>query len=492
MKKRSYIHMYISIRTLLCAGLLVVAGNLATGTALHAQNVTTPMTEFGHNIGDDYWLATYTELTAYWQKLASESPRMVLDTIGYTAEGRPHLMAIITSPANHANLEQHKTNARRLALANDISEAEARELSQTAKAVVWIDGGLHATEVLGAAQLMEMAYQMVSLDDAETQRFLDDVVTLLVHANPDGMELVSGWYMREPDPMQRSTGGIPRLYQKYVGHDNNRDSYMVTQPETENISRIMFREWYPQIMYNHHQTGPSGTVLFAPPFRDPPNHNVHPLVTLGIQAVGTAMHQRLVAEGKPGATMRQGANYSAWFNGNLRTTSYFHNMIGILTETQGNPTPMRIQFVPNRLLADAIEAGRLPELAGYPEVSREVRFRDSRLDLMLLGPRGRFYVEAKSVTLVEGPTALFPDAPTERGRRHMEALAGAVDEGHRAAVAFVIQRADALRMAPNDTADPLFGDALREASRRGVETYAYTCRVGRREIEISGPLSVRL
>lgn len=354
MKKRSYIHMHISIRTLLCAALLVVAGtafHLATGTALHAQNVTTPMAEFGHNIGDDYWLATYTELTAYWQKLASESPRMVLDTIGYTAEGRPHLMAIITSPANHANLEQHKTNARRLALANDISEAEARELSQTAKAVVWIDGGLHATEVLGAAQLMEMVYQMVSLDDAETQRFLDDVVTLLVHANPDGMELVSGWYMREPDPMQRSTGGIPRLYQKYVGHDNNRDSYMVTQPETENISRIMFREWYPQIMYNHHQTGPSGTVLFAPPFRDPPNHNVHPLVTLGIQAVGTAMHQRLVAEGKPGGTMRQGANYSAWFNGNLRTTSYFHNMIGILTETQGNPTPMRIQFVPNRLLA---------------------------------------------------------------------------------------------------------------------------------------------
>ena len=147
---------------------------------------------------------------------------------------------------------------------------------------------------------MEMAYQMVSLDDAETHRLLDDAITLLVHANPDGMELVSSWYMRESDPLERSTGGIPRLYQKYVGHDNNRDSYMVTQPETENISRIMFREWYPQIMYNHHQTGPAGTVLFAPPFRDPPNHNVHPLVTLGIQAVGTAIHQRLVSEGKPG------------------------------------------------------------------------------------------------------------------------------------------------------------------------------------------------
>ncbi len=160
---------------------------------------------------------------------------MVLDTIGYTAEGRPHLMAIITSVANHANLEQHKTNSRRLALANDLSDVEALELSQPAKAVVWIDGGLHATEVLGAAQLMEMAYQMVSLDDSETNRLLGDVITLLVHANPDGMELVSSWYMREPDPLQRRTSGIHRLYQKYVGHDNNRDSYMVSQPETENI-----------------------------------------------------------------------------------------------------------------------------------------------------------------------------------------------------------------------------------------------------------------
>ena len=349
--------------------LLGAAFLLAAIPGLQAQKITTPMAQLGHNIGDDYWLATYTELTAYWQVLAEESPRMVLDTIGYTAEGRPHLMAIITSPANHANLEEHKRNSRRLALATDMTDDEARALSETAKAVVWIDGGLHATEVLGAAQLMEMAYQMVTLDDAETHRFLDDAVTLLVHANPDGMELVSSWYMRELDPMQRSTGGIPRLYQKYVGHDNNRDSYMVTQPETENISRVMFREWYPQIMYNHHQTGPSGTVLFAPPFRDPPNHNVHPLVTLGIQAVGTAMHSRLVAEGKPGATMRQGASYSAWFNGNLRTTSYFHNMIGILTETQGNPTPMRIQFVPDRLLA----VGDLPA----PITPQEWHFRQS-------------------------------------------------------------------------------------------------------------------
>ncbi|HSW29351.1 MAG TPA: M14 family zinc carboxypeptidase [Longimicrobiales bacterium] len=318
--------------------------------------VTTPMEQFGHNIGDDYFLPTYTQLVEYWQKLAGESPRMLLDTIGVTAEGRPQLMAIVSSPENLRNLDKIKADAKRLALANDLTDDQARRLSREAKAVAWIDGGLHATEVLGAAQLMEMLYQLVSMDDEETLRLLNDEVILLVHANPDGMELVSSWYMREPDPLKRSTGGIPRLYQKYIGHDDNRDSYMVTQPETENIGRVMYLEWYPQVMYNHHQTGPTGTVLFAPPFRDPHNYWFHPLISLGVDAVGTAMHGRLVAEGKPGSTMRSGASYSTWFNGGVRTTTYFHNIIGILTEASGNPTPMEIAFVPEK----TISTGDLP------------------------------------------------------------------------------------------------------------------------------------
>jgi hypothetical protein len=181
-------------------------------------------------------------------------------------------------------------------------------------------------------------------------------VILLVPANPDGQDLVSDWYLREPDEKRRSLAGLPRLYQKYIGHDNNRDSYMSTQPESTNMNRVLYREWFPQILYNHHQTGPSGTVLFAPPFRDPFNYVFDPLVPLGIDLVGAAMHQRFAAEGKPGATMRRGSNYSTWWNGGLRTTAYFHNMIGLLTEAIGNPTPMEIPFVPAR----AIASGDLP------------------------------------------------------------------------------------------------------------------------------------
>ena len=111
------------------------------------------------------------------------------------------------------------------------------------------------------------------------------------------------------------------------------------------MNRVLYREWFPQIMYNHHQTGPAGTVMFAPPFRDPFNYNFDPLVPVELDLVGAAMHSRFAAEGKPGVTSRTGSSYSTWWNGGLRTTAYFHNMIGLLTETIGNPTPMTIPFV---------------------------------------------------------------------------------------------------------------------------------------------------
>ena len=314
------------------------------------ESVTSPEQQFGHEIGADYQLPNYTQLYEYWQKLASESDRMSVEDIGLTSQGRPQIMAVITAPQNRADLDRYRDIARRLAKAEAVSEEEARRLSQAGKAVIWIDGGLHATEVLGAQQLMEMVYRMVSRSDPETLRILDDVILLAVHANPDGMELVSDWYMRQNDPLKQSTSGVPELYNEYAGHDNNRDFYMSALSESTNMNRVMYREWYPQIVYNHHQTGPSGTVMFAPPFRDPPNHNLDPLIITGLDGVGAAMHGRFVREGKGGTTMRSGASYSTWWNGGLRTTPYFKNMIGLLTETIGNPTPIEIPFRPDRQL----------------------------------------------------------------------------------------------------------------------------------------------
>ena len=331
----------------LCVAAVLSASALLAQTA---PKVTSPKEALGFNIGDDYQMANYTQLEAYWKKLASESDRMKLVGIGQTAEGRPQYMAIITSPENFKKLDRYREIARRLALAEDLTDEQAHALAAEGKTMVWIDGGLHANETVGSQQLMETVYQMVSRTDPETMRFLNDTILLCVQANPDGQEIVANWYMREKDPARRSMNNLPRLYNKYIGHDDNRDFYISNMPETTNMNRVMFQEWFPQIVYNHHQTGPTGAVIFMPPFRDPFNYYFDPLVPLGIEMVATAMHSRLVAEGKGGSAMRSGSNYSTWWNGGLRTVGYFHNMIGILTEIIGSPTPVNIALAPDKQL----------------------------------------------------------------------------------------------------------------------------------------------
>ncbi len=359
-------------RTRVLVGLLLLL--LLTGAYSRTQSqsvstITPPSAEFGANIGDDYFLATYSQLETYWKRLARESDRLRLVDIGRTEEGRSQWMAIVSAPENLRKVDQYRDISRRLALAEGLNDAQARALASEGKAVVWIDGGLHATEVLGAQQLIETVYQLVSRSDEETRRFLRDVIVLAVDANPDGHELVTNWYMRERDPLRRSLSGVPRIYQKYVGHDNNRDFYMSSQAETINMNRVLYQEWFPQIVYDHHQTGPPGTVMFAPPFRDPFNYFLDPLIPVSIDLIGAAMHARFAAEGKPGVTMRTGSNYSTWWNGGLRTTAYFHNQIGLLTETIGNPAPIDIPFVPERQLPSA----DLP----YPIAPQRWRFRQS-------------------------------------------------------------------------------------------------------------------
>jgi hypothetical protein len=354
---------------LLVAPLVALAFVPARTQSPPGPAVTSPRTAFGAAIGDDYFLATYTQLESYWKTLDRESDRMSLVDIGRTEEGRTQWMAVVSAPENLARLDRYRDIAAQLARAEGLTPDAARALAQEGKAVVWIDGGLHATEVLGAQQLPELVYRLASASDVETQRILRDVIVLAVHANPDGHELVANWYMRAPDPRRRSLAGVPRAYQKYVGHDNNRDFYLSSQAETRNMNRVLYREWFPQIVYNHHQSGPRGTVMFAPPFRDPFNYVFDPLIPASIDLVGAAMQARFAAEGKAGVTTRGGFTYSTWWNGGLRTTAYFHNQIGLLTETIGDPTPTAIPFVPERQLP----SGDLP----FPIAPQPWHFRQS-------------------------------------------------------------------------------------------------------------------
>lgn len=325
---------------------------LTAGFTLHvaAQKITSPKDFFGFNIGDNYQLVNYTQTEKYFQLITKQSDRALITDIGKTEEGRTQYMMIVSSPENLKRLDEYKQISQTLARA-EMTASEADRLAQRGKAIVWIDGGLHATETVGSQQLIQLYYELLTRNDAEMQNILDNVIILLSEVNPDGQELVANWYMQEKDSSKRNMS-IPRLYQKYIGHDNNRDFYMMNMKETQNITRQHYLEWMPQIIYNHHQSGPAGSVIAGPPYRPPFNYDYDPLLMTQIDGVGASMINRLNAENKPGYTRLEGSTFNGWWDGGLRTAPYYHNMIGLLTEIIGGPTPSSVPLVPKRLLAD--------------------------------------------------------------------------------------------------------------------------------------------
>lgn len=324
---------------------------LSIPAMVSAQNVTSPKAYFGFNIGDDYKLANYTQMDGYFRKLATESDRVLIRPIGMTEEGREQYVMVVSSPENLKKVDHYRQISQKMGRAEGLSDVEAKRLSKEGKPIIWIDGGMHSTETVGSHQLVETYYQLLSRTDEEIMNILDNVIIVMCHINPDGQELIGDWYMQESDETRRNMS-IPRLYQKYVGHDNNRDFYMMNMKEATNVSLQLFVEWLPQVIYNHHQTSPAGTIVAGPPYRGPFNHVFDPLLITSIDGVGSAMINRLNQEGKPGYTRLGGAVFSTWWNGGLRTVPYFHNMVGILTETFGSPTPMEVPLVLDRLVPD--------------------------------------------------------------------------------------------------------------------------------------------
>lgn len=197
---------------------------LAAPITPKAGTLPSPAEAFPTEPGSDYYLANYDAYEKYLKALAATSDRMKLIDIGKSAEGRTMWVAIVSSPANLARLDHYREIARKLAKAEGVNEAQAKELAAEGRAVVWIDAGLHATETVTTQSQIHVLYRMLTAEDAETRRLLDDTIILFGHDNPDGLQLVADWYMRNADPKKREFKSIPRLYQKYVGHDNNRDS----------------------------------------------------------------------------------------------------------------------------------------------------------------------------------------------------------------------------------------------------------------------------
>jgi hypothetical protein len=326
----------LNVRSL--AGLLVaLAVTLTPALELGAgAGPPEPASHFGFTPCADYKLATWEAIDGYLEALDAASDRMTMTEIGRSVAGRPLRLIAISSARNLARLERYKAIAASLARTRDeagrpIDEAAARALAREGRAVVWVDFGLHSSEVAHAQAAPLFVWRMVTGESAELQRLRDDVVLLVMpNMNPDGTTKVADWYMRHVGtPFERAP--LPELYHHYIGHDNNRDWFMLTQPESQAVARQLYHEWFPQILHNQHQEAPFPARIFVPPFEDPVNPLIPPLVVRGINTVGDAITRRLEQEGKAGAVSR--LQFDAWWNGGMRTAPYFHNMIGILTET---------------------------------------------------------------------------------------------------------------------------------------------------------------
>ena len=315
---------------------------------LSLQAQTTPEEFLGHQVGADRHLIDYHQIREYFDLLAEESERVSVLNIGETTLGEQIIMAVITSEENMANLDRYREIARRLSDPRGLSDEEARQLSEDGKAILLIQNGLHAIEIAHSQHSVEFIYKLAVGDTPfDADEVLEDVIVLLIPAaNPDGQLMVVDWYRNSLDTPYEG-GPFPHLYHHYAGHDNNRDGITNNLVETRAVSRVMWHDWFPQVYCDHHQAGP-GSRIFVPPFIDPPDPNIHPLIFSGIDLIGSNVIYDLQADGLKGVL--HGSTYaSAWWKGTLTTNAMVHNTIALFTETASSRLGTPIYVDPNEI-----------------------------------------------------------------------------------------------------------------------------------------------
>jgi hypothetical protein len=309
---------------------------LAASVVLTAQSrlVPAPDATFGFKPGADYKLATYDQSIDYFRKLAAASKYIRLVEAGKTSRGRTMYFALISNPKNLDRIERYRQIAQRLAHPAGLTDAAARELAREGKPIIHIDGGLHSTEVAGAQHTPLLAYDLVSraqADELAAKAILDNVILMLWPTiNPDGQQMVSEWYMSNVGtPYELS--GLPQLYQEYVGHDNNRDAYMLNMIESRVIEQA-WRDWEPNIVYVHHQSSPFPTRIWLPPFSEPIGSDAPFLMSREVNMIGMAIAKGLEERGQVGAT-HMGTSFDAWYPGYIDYAPNFKNVPAFWTET---------------------------------------------------------------------------------------------------------------------------------------------------------------
>ena len=322
----------VSVLGLLLAGAspLTPAG-VAQGPPAPAASLASPESFFGFQMGADRKLVNWDKLLEYYRLLAKSSNRLRLVELGKTSEGRPYVAIFVSSPANLAKLDHYRQLNARLADPRGLSEPDAKKLVAEAKAVVIQSFALHSSEVAASQTAAEFVYDSVTRSDEEAQRMLDHVISIVVPSiNPDGTQMIADWYMKYVGTPHEAAG-LPWLYQKYSGHDNNRDGFALNLPESKNLGRLMYREWMPQAYVDHHQMGSGNARLYIPPYAEPIRPGGDPLVWREMAWWGAHMGNHLEAAGKTGVI--GSAIYSGWGHMGFHWITPFHNIAGMLTES---------------------------------------------------------------------------------------------------------------------------------------------------------------
>jgi hypothetical protein len=312
----------------LAAAILVVAALTATAAA---QSLPTPEQFLGFRVGTDKKLARWDQVVEYMQMAARASDRVRFAEMGKSTMGNPFILLTISSPANLARLEEIKADQRKLAYPYNLSAQEAETIAARNPAVVLITMSIHSSE-LGATQMsLELVYRLATERSPYIENILNNVVFLLgPSVNPDGQVMVIDWYNKNLGT-EFENAPMPWLYHKYTGHDNNRDSYMLTQIETQYVTRILYKDWFPLAFLDEHQMGSGGARIFVPPFDDPVNPNIDAAIMSTSNVLGMHMFNALNQAGYDGA--KYGEGFTWWWQGSAKNGAWFHNMAGLLTET---------------------------------------------------------------------------------------------------------------------------------------------------------------
>lgn len=363
-----------------------------------AQIVPSPQSVLGFQPTQDKTIADWRQITDYFQKLDRASNRVKVEEIGKTTLGNPLIVAFIGAPDNIKNLEKYKRINQKLADPRTIKNpAEAENLIKQGKTIVSISCSIHSTEIVASQMSLNLAYELATAKDADTLEILNNTILLLIpSSNPDGIDIVANWY-RKTLGTKFEGSSPPELYHHYAGHDDNRDWFMLNLKETQAITRFFWQNWFPEIVYDVHQQGQNSSRFIIPPFFDPPNPRVAPLLLREVGLIGYKMAADLQAKNIAGVATN--STYDTWWHGGFRSAPYFHNSIGILSEAASAKLMSPVTVTEEDLRKNRSVRGLASPLetaTNYPEAWRGGEWRAADIArIEMIASRGLLSMAAK-------------------------------------------------------------------------------------------------